>query len=262
MFNFQGQSESYKSTKQPLVSIISAVYNAEKYLEESILSITTQSYKNFEYIIIDGGSSDNTLNIIRKYQDKITYWISEPDGGIYDAWNKGLEKCNGEWIAFIGADDLLYSNSLQVYIEHIIQHPQRLELEFVSSLIELVDENLVPIRLVGESWEWSRFKKSMTTWHVGMFHSKNLFLKYGVFDSTYKVSGDYELLLRPKDKLIASFINQPTAKMRTGGISNILLLKASTETYKAKVKNGVISTTKGILLALIDRLRLTYRKLF
>ncbi|SOD95092.1 glycosyltransferase family 2 protein [Spirosoma fluviale] len=262
MPGIQDQLNGYESEKQPLVSIISAVYNAEKYLEESILSITAQSYKNFEYIIIDGGSTDNTLNIINKYQDKITYWISEPDNGIYDAWNKGLEKCKGDWIAFIGADDLLYPNSLQIYIEHITQHPKRQELEFVSSLIELVDERLTPLRIVGEAWSWNHFKKNMSTWHVGMFHSKNLFLKYGMFDSTFKVSGDYELLLRPKDKLMASFVNQPTAKMRTGGISSLLLLKASKETYRAKVKNGILSKTKSQLLSIIDILRLNYRGLF
>ncbi|UFH55973.1 glycosyltransferase family 2 protein [Spirosoma sp. KNUC1025] len=200
----------------PLVSIITATHNAEKHLNECITSVLNQTYHNFEYIIIDGASTDNTIEIIKKYSHKLTYWVSEPDDGIYDAWNKGLAKANGDWIAFVGADDILYPNALQTYIEHIVQHPNRNNLEFVSANIELVEEDLSTIRLVGEAWKWESFRKSMVTWHVGTFHSKYLFAKYGMFNKSYKISGDYELLLRPKSLLVTSFINQVTAKMRLG----------------------------------------------
>lgn len=243
------------------ITLITATYNAEKYLEDCILSILNQSYDDYEYIIIDGGSNDKTIDIIKKYENYLAYWISEPDKGIYDAWNKGLLKANGKWIAFIGSDDLLYPNALKLYVEHINKHSNQRKLEFVSSRIELVSQNLLPIRVVGEPWSWNEFKKEMITWHVGTFHSKVLFDKYGLFDVTYKISGDYEFLLRAKDSLVTSFINDITARMRVGGVSNMNLSLASAETYRAKINNKVLSSTKGRIFINIDKFRLYIRKL-
>lgn len=89
----------------PKVSIITVVYNGEKELENTILSVIRQTYDNLEYIIVDGGSTDNTINIIKKYANKISYWISEPDKGIYDAMNKGIDVANGEWLLFRNCGD-------------------------------------------------------------------------------------------------------------------------------------------------------------
>ena len=98
------------SSIRPLVSVVTVVFNGEKYLEETIQSVINQTYKNIEYIIIDGGSTDGTLDIIRKYEDKIAYWVSERDRGIYDAMNKGVMASNGDWINFMNAGDRFYSN--------------------------------------------------------------------------------------------------------------------------------------------------------
>ena len=239
----------------PLVSIITAVYNAENYLADCIVSVLSQSYKNFEYILIDGGSTDDTVNIIKQYQHKLAYWSSEPDKGIYDAWNKGLAVAKGEWIAFVGADDLLYPDALQTYMEHIIVHPKRYELEFVSSRIQLIKDDLSFVRIVGAPWDWDRFKLDMITWHVGCLHSKRLFETYGLFNSMYRTSGDYELLLRPKDKLITSFVDKVTVRMRVGGISNRMLYTAIKETYHAKVQNKVVSPLHGWVFTYIDNIR-------
>ncbi len=243
----------------PKVTIITAVYNAEKYIEECILSIVNQNYENFEYILIDGGSVDGTVDIIKKYQDKIKYWISEPDNGIYDAWNKGLSQAEGKWISFVGADDQLMPGAIHTYMKHITNHPRQHDLHFVSSRIKLVDENLTPIHVVGEAWVWERFERSMTTWHVGSFHARHLFEVYGIFDSSFKISGDYELLLRPNRHLVTSFVDHMTAKMRTGGISAKNLVKASEETYRAKIKNGIMSPTTGNIMRFIDKFRLLTR---
>jgi glycosyltransferase involved in cell wall biosynthesis len=246
-------------TSHPKVTIITAVYNAQKYLEECILSVINQTYTNFEYIIIDGGSTDSSVDIIKKYQDKISYWKSEADDGIYDAWNKGLAQAEGDWISFVGADDHLLPDAIDTYVNHIINHPSQHSLHFISSRIELVDEKLTPLSIVGEAWTWECFKSNMTTWHVGAFHSKRLFVEYGIFASSYKISGDYELLLRPRNHLITSFIDHLTVKMRIGGTSAKNLIRASEETYRAKIKNGVISPLKGTIMIYVDKLRLLVR---
>lgn len=97
--------EKVSRSSEPLVSIITVVFNGEKYLEQTILSVLNQTYSNIEYIIIDGGSSDATLDIINKYTDKIDYWVSEPDSGIYDAMNKGISLATGQLIGIINSDD-------------------------------------------------------------------------------------------------------------------------------------------------------------
>ncbi len=91
----------------PVISIISVVYNAEFYLEQTILSVIKQTYQNIELIIVDGGSTDGTLEIIKKYEKRISYWVSEPDKGIYDAMNKATEVVTGDWVNFVGAGDIL-----------------------------------------------------------------------------------------------------------------------------------------------------------
>ena len=96
----------------PHISIITISYNAVKDIENTILSVLNQTYPNIEYIIIDGGSTDGTLDIIKKYQDKITYWVSEPDKGIYDAMNKGTLKATGEWLNFMNAGDTFYNEQV------------------------------------------------------------------------------------------------------------------------------------------------------
>ena len=99
--------------RPPLITIITVSYNAVRTIENTILSVLNQVYLDIEYIIIDGGSTDGTLDIIKKYQEKIAYWVSEPDKGIYDAMNKGIEKATGDYLFFLGADDILMENAIQ-----------------------------------------------------------------------------------------------------------------------------------------------------
>ena len=101
-----------QSDKSPFLSIITVVYNNEDFIEDCIKSVVLQNYENYEYIIIDGGSTDNTLEIIKKYKDNISKLVSEKDTGIYDAFNKGLNCANGEYIGFLNSDDYYSDNNV------------------------------------------------------------------------------------------------------------------------------------------------------
>jgi glycosyltransferase involved in cell wall biosynthesis len=223
-------------TKDPTVSIITVVYNAEATLERTILSVTTQNNSNFEYIIIDGGSTDKTLSIIKKYEDKISYWISEPDKGIYDAWNKGIKKASGDWIMFLGADDILLPGGLNRYFDYIRNDSSHNDLDYISSRVKMIDSNGNQIWINGWKWEWPKFLSKMTVAHPGSFHSRRLFERYGDYNINYRITGDYELLLRPRGALKAGFFNEITVAMTEGGTSDSI--NAIKEHCKAAIDTG------------------------
>lgn len=221
---------------KPLISIITAVYNDKKYLEETIMSVINQTYDNVEYIIIDGGSTDETLDIIKKYEDKIDYWVSERDAGIYDAWNKGIKISRGEWIGFLSAGDFYLPDAITNYVACINQSE---DIDYISSKNILCDERKKFLRTIGTAWNWSIFRRFMNVAHVGSLHNQMLFDTYGLYNTDFRICGDYELLLRAGPLLKAIFLNQLTCNMRIGGISDgsIAVFR---EAYKAKTihKNG------------------------
>lgn len=224
-----------KMKNTPLVTIITSTYNAVNDIEDSIKSVISQSYANIQYVIIDGGSTDGTLEIIKKYEKYISIFISEKDSGIYDAWNKGLLLATGDWIAFLGADDIYLPDAILDYINHI-EHSNIENLDYVSSKIELVDSDKKCLRVIGKEWKWNTFKRYMSTPHVGSLHSRLFFDKYGRYNIEYKIVGDYEMLLRANNSLKTSFLNSITVKMQVGGVSN-QNKKAIIETYSAKINN-------------------------
>lgn len=220
--------------ESPLVSIITSVLNGADTLQRTIDSVHNQTYNYIEYIIIDGNSSDGTINILEKNSERISYWISEDDDGIYHAWNKGLNKVQGNWILFLGSGDILHPDA----ISDMIKVTGRLkgQIEYVSGKSEIRDANDKLIAITGEPWEWATFKKYMCTAQSGALHSIELFKKYGQFDESYKVAGDYEFLLRAGNKLKSSFIDKVVVTFYLGGVSN-RNNKGIWEAYHAKVKH-------------------------
>lgn len=228
-------------------SIIIAVYNAEKVIPVLMESLVKMNYEHYEIIIIDGASSDQTLSILNTYQHLIAYQISEPDKGIYDAWNKGVIKATGDWILFLGADDRILPNALDQYNKFISVRHDKDTLEYISSKIQMIDLNGNPVRVKGNLWEWPFFLKEMTVAHPGSLHAAHFFKKYGLFDSSYRSSGDYELLLRPKSDLKYAFMNEITVEMGEGGISDGWI--GIKEHAKAAIETGGHSTISVYLNA-------------
>jgi glycosyltransferase involved in cell wall biosynthesis len=228
----------------PLISIVVAVYNGATTLQHCFDSIAQQSYPYKELIVIDGGSTDGTVDLLKSNQQHISYWVSEPDKGIYDAWNKALTKVNGEWVAFLGADDIFLPNALQGYADYLLAH-QNQTFDYVSSKVNLVKGNQF-IRTIGKPWCWHDFRRYMNVAHVGSLHSKLLYERIGVYNTRYKICADYELLLRPRASLRTGFLNQVTVNMNIGGASDSIA--ALHEMERAKI----ISGGRNALLAKIE----------
>lgn len=185
----------------PLVSIVTVAYNAISTIEQTILSVINQTYPNIEYIIIDGGSTDGTVEIIKKYSDKITYWVSEPDKGIYNAMNKGIMKATGEWINFMNAGDTFYDDRV---IENI-------DFNTIDKfLVKVVYGDTVKKNNSGQSYlkakSLNELSRRIICCHQSIFIS--LLDKEDVlFNEDYIISSDYDLLCRLKKKYgIFSFL--------------------------------------------------------
>lgn len=215
------------------VSVIIGVLNGAAYLENAIQSVRHQSYRDVELIVIEGGSSDGTVEILRRHSDFIDYWISEADGGLYEAWNKGVKLAKGDWIAFLGADDCYEPDAIAKYVDFILSTGK--EFDYVSSRVRFryPDNSL---RIYGSAWNWKIFRKYMNVTHFGSLHHRRLFQRFGEFDVSYRIAGDYEFLLRAGDKLQAGFLDTVTAEARVGGISNSV--RTIKETLRAKTTTG------------------------
>jgi glycosyltransferase involved in cell wall biosynthesis len=221
------------SPEFPLVTVITAVFNAEAVLESCLQSVISQDYPNIEHIIVDGSSKDGTISLLRRYDSQIGLWMSEPDKGVFDAWNKGVALARGEWIAFLGADDIYLPGAITTYMALARTHP---EAEFLSSKAKL-DHPTGYSPIFGGPWEWPRFTKAMTTVHVGTFHHRALFERYGNFNIAYRIAGDYEFMLRPKESFKTAFTPEITVIMRAGGVSDSTA--GLYEARRAKIEAGV-----------------------
>lgn len=246
----------------PLISVVIAVYNGKATLQQCLDSVTQQTYAHVELIVIDGGSTDGTVDLIRANAQQMTYWISEPDRGIYNAWNKALAQAKGEWVCFLGADDYLWdAQVLARMAEQLVLVPQDIRVAYGQ--IVLVNNNGTELYTVGEQWSAvkSRFKQTMCVPHPAVMHRRSLFLDHGNFDETYRIAGDYELLLRELKASDAFFIEGIVmTAMRQGGVSSAPAntLEGLCEVRSAQIKNGLRWPSLGWRVALLR----TYFRLF
>lgn len=206
----------------PLISIIIAVFNGAKTLPQCIDSVITQTYENKELIIVDGGSKDGTVDLLKSNQEQIAYWISEPDSGVYNAWNKGLSQAKGEWICFLGADDFFWNDqALARMASELVKIPS--DILVVYGQIMLLSSNEEILYPIGEPWRGvkERFKQVMSIPHPGLMHRRSLFEQHGNFDESFRIGGDYELLLRELKTNDAFFVPDIIMiGMRHGGLSS------------------------------------------
>ncbi len=203
-------------------TIIVATFNNEGTVQQCIDSVAQQTYPHKELIVIDGGSKDGTVEVLEANASKISYWISEPDRGIYHAWNKGLDRVGGEWICFLGADDIFWDLTVLAQISE--QLKTRLPgIRVVYGQNMLVNGSGVSLYPMGASWDTvkDKFWAGMCLPHPGMMHHRSLFEQHGKFDESFRIAGDYEMLLRELKHAEALFIpDLIIAGVRQGGISS------------------------------------------
>ena len=226
----------------PKISIVIATLNCAHCLGKCLESIVTQTYPNKEIVLLDGLSSDGTLEIIQKYHGNLAYWESSQDTGIYQAWNKALRHVSGEWIIFLGADDFLYSNDVLSQMAVQLSNLQSMSLVYGCALLD--NERNINNR-IGSIWRWETFVRRMTNIpHPASFHNAKLFSDYGVFDESFKIAGDYELLLRCGKHLKVVFVDQLVVCIGIYGVSKRLIVPSIKEARRAKMKNKIESPWK------------------
>lgn len=178
--------------KKPILTVITVSYNAVKVIEQTILSIVNQNFEDFEYIIIDGGSTDGTIDMIKKYQDKISFWISEPDNGIYDAMNKGIQYAKGEWLIFMNSGDLFHSKDFYKNIFLDNKEINQYDIIYGNTLAKNKGEILsIPRKVIKPDFFFLN-----TICHQSVFFNKRVFNTVGVYNLDYKIISDRDLLYR------------------------------------------------------------------
>lgn len=226
------------------VSIITAVYNNRDTISQAIESVLYQDYPNIEYIVVDGNSTDGTVEIIRRHQGKITKWISEPDKGVYDAMNKGLRLATGDVIGILNSDDFyqdatIIGKVVKVFIEH---QPDALYGDLLY--VEAANTQNIVRYWQAKPYQENIFLMGWMPPHPTFFVKREIYNQFGVFDTRLRSSADYELMLRliHKHKIRLAYLPEILVKMRTGGISNKSLknrLLANQEDYRAWKMNGL-----------------------
>ena len=226
------------------VSIITASFNSELFIESAINSVLNQSYNDIEYIIVDGLSSDNSAKIISSYNNRVTKFISDPDSGIYDALNKGIDYATGDIIAFLHSDDIYHDEKVVENVVQQFKNDRNLDCVY-GDLVYTARED---ISVVSRYWKSKSFKPYLLSmgWmppHPTIFLKKEIYRSYGKFNLNYKISADYDFILRIFSKKIKTkYIPRVIYKMRLGGESNksiINIIKKSREDHRTIKENKI-----------------------
>jgi glycosyltransferase involved in cell wall biosynthesis len=213
------------------ISIITVCYNAEKYFKEAIESVLSQDYDNFEYIIIDGGSTDGTLDIIREYEDRLAYWVSEPDKGLYDAMNKGIAEASGDIIGMINSDDYYFPDAFKKVAAAFKE--KSLDENIFWGDIMHGDEHILGWR------EWNLTRGAFAA-HPSMFCPKKIYDKIGTYCLDYKILADYDFMYRAINHYHIKHIYLPEniAFFRPGGLASQNILPSLKEELSVKLHYG------------------------
>ena len=251
------------------VSIITVSFNSVKTIEDTINSVLSQDFPEIEYIVVDGGSSDGTVNIIEKYQNRIGKWVSEKDRGMYDAMNKGIAMATGDVIGILNSDDV-YMNTHVISELMALMEQKKAKVVFADLiLVDQVDDKKVLRYYDSGYFHPDKFKYGWMPAHPTVFVRRELYEAVGQFSNTYQIAADYEMLIRilAIQRARYAYLPKPVVRMRSGGASTAGLSRnwiLNKEIVRACKENGIYSNMAMLLLKIPAKLwgRLGPRKQF
>ena len=236
----------------PLISVITVCYNSESVIERALSSVANQDWPNIEHIVIDGESTDGTLKILDQFRSDLTFIGSEPDQGIYDAMNKGLDHANGDIVCFLNADDCYTSNSV---FSKVAMQMRNHDLDALISDVGFFHPSN-PNQIV-RRYRSDRFTPERLAWgwmpaHPGLFLSKSVTDRVGYFKTDYKITGDYEYIIRSfyGHNLKYEYLSEIVVNMQLGGASTAGLrakIELNKEVLRACRENGIKTNIFKIL---------------
>ncbi|MCJ0742458.1 glycosyltransferase family 2 protein [Pedobacter montanisoli] len=242
------------------ITIITVVYNARQYLQYCIESVIEQDYKNIEYILIDGNSTDDSFEIAQQYKEQISILISEPDKGMYDALNKGIEMATGEIVGILNADDMLAGKDVISAVANLFRETNT---DGVYGDLNYVDKNNT--QRVIRKWKSTSSNPKDLAWgwmpaHPTLYLKRSVFQTFGSYSLTFGSAADYEFMLRLlyKNRINVQYLNKLMVNMRTGGMSNRNMsqrYKAFLNDYKALKHNEVKAAILALMLKKARKIR-------
>ena len=224
------------------ISIITVCYNSAATIEKTFQSVQGQTYNNIEYIVIDGKSKDGTVDIMNDYKSIITKYISEPDNGLYDAMNRGIELATGDLVGILNSDDVFTDHTI---LEKIARFHTENDVEAsVGNIIKVNEEGEFIRNYSAENWNPEKLKIGFMPPHPAIFFNRNLYEKYGQYHLDFTIAADYELITRffLKHKISWKFSDITTTHMLIGGISSSgvgTYQLISKEIKKALIRNNI-----------------------
>ena len=235
------------------MTVITVVFNGATTLEHTIRSVVEQTYGNVEHIVVDGGSTDATLDILRKYEGNIDYWVSEKDAGIYDAMNKGIALASGEIVAFINADDFYASTGVLTTVAAAFKRSGADCCYGDLCYVSQVDPTRTVRYWRSADFVPGSFEKSWSPPHPTFFVRRAVYQRLGGFDLSFKIAADVELMARYLEvaRISSHYIPEVLVKMRLGGTTNRSLsniFKQNAEIRRALSKNGLRSSLVSFVL--------------
>jgi len=227
----------------PRISVVIAVLNGARTLQRALDSVFEQTYANVELVVIDGASTDGTAPILERNAARIAYWESEPDRGIFHAWNKALDHVTGDWICFLGSDDRYHSPIVMANVAAALAKDGGRH-RIAHGTIDWIREDGSVDRSMGVPWDEARrmrFRHGVMIPHPATFHHRTLFELHGRFDERFRIAGDYEFLLRELLDHDPLFIPELVVDMAVGGISDRPSSRSTVirEAYRARYMHGL-----------------------
>ena len=225
------------------ISVITVCFNSTSTIEETFKSVQKQSYKNIEYIVIDGGSNDGTLDLIKSYQKIITFWKSEKDKGLYDAINKGIELATGDYIGILNSDDTFFNDDTIKNVADCLNKSTNID-AIIGDIVQHKNKKIIR-KYSSKNWKPEKLKVGFMPPHPSIFIKRKLFKELGNYSLGYKIGADYELIIRffLKNNISYKYSGITTTSMAVGGASSSGIKsynKITEEVKKAFEQNDIL----------------------